>query len=102
MQILPIGSVHVQMVAEKIKVLNTLDHEFNTLTRQLFGTRSTTEISHFAAQGMAIGAMRDRIAARWTWPVPDSVTAVKAVALSSAPTLRTAAKSYLLPVLGLG
>ena len=101
--ILPIWSVHTQMVRAKIEVLLKLDGELNTLTQHLFkGSRNTEDISHSASQVMAIGAMRDRIAARSTWPVPDSVTAIQAVALSASPTLLSAAKSYVLPALGLG
>ena len=100
--VLPIWSVHVQMVQAKIAVLLKLDTELNALTQNLLqGVRNTADVSNSAAQVMAIGAMRDRIAARWTWPVPDSVTAVQAVALSASPTLLSAAKTYLGPMLGL-
>jgi hypothetical protein len=99
--ILPIWPVHRQMLAEKISALDRLDQELHTLTHGLFGARDTADVSRSAAQVMAIGAMRDRVAARWTWPVPDSITAVQVIALSSAPTLLTTAKTYLLPALGL-
>lgn len=101
--ILPIWPVHLQMVRAQIGVLLKLDGELNALTRHLFlDAHDTEDVSYSAAQVMAIGAMRDRIYARWTWPVPDSVTAVQAVALSASPTLLSTAKSYLLPALGLG
>lgn len=104
--ILPIWSVHVQMLQAKIKLLHRLDAELHQLTRPIFAdlnpnpTRNV-KLAEYAAQVQAIGSMRDRIATRWTWPVPDSVTAVQAIAISGAPTLLTVAKTYLGPLLGL-
>ena len=100
--ILPIWSVHVQMLQAKIKLLHRLDAELHQLTRPIFAdTSRNVKLAEYAAQVQAIGSMRDRIAARWTWPVPDSVTAVQAIAISGAPTLLTVAKTYLGPLLGL-
>ena len=102
--ILPIWSVHTQMVQAKIKVLRLLDAEMHTLTRPLFteAEQPRVQLSNFASQVQALGSMRDRVAARWTWPVPDSVTAVQAIALSGAPTILSMAKGYIAPLLGLG
>ncbi len=101
--ILPIWSVHVQMLRAQIKVLRLLDTELHKLTRPMFAENTPTSVglSNFASQVQALGSMRDRIAARWTWPVPDSVTAVQAVAVSGAPALLSVAKSYIGPLLGL-
>jgi hypothetical protein len=101
--ILPIWAVHAQMLKAKIDLLERLDGELNAQTRRFVGGEREPELlAQTAAAVQSLGAMRDRIAARWTWPVPDSVTAVQAVAISGAPTLLSVAKSYLAPLLGLG
>jgi hypothetical protein len=101
--ILPIWAVHAQMLKAKIGLLERLDGELNAQTRRFVtGERAPEVLAQTAAAVQSLGAMRDRIAARWTWPVPDSITAVQAVAISGAPTLLSVAKTYLSPLLGLG
>jgi hypothetical protein len=101
--IVPIWSVHSQMAAAKIKILQRLDAEMNAVTQPLIKNTNAVQpqLAAFATQIQALGAMRDRIAGTWTWPVPNSITAVQALLVSGAPALLSASKSYIGPLLGL-
>ena len=98
--VLPIWSVHRQLRSEKQQMLQQLAAQMNQVTRSLFAQQldKPEHLQSVAASLQTIGSIHERIANIWTWPVPNSITAIQVLLLSTAPTLLNLLKTYILPM----
>ena len=98
--VLPIWSVHRQLRSEKQQMLQQLAAQMNQVTRSLFAQQldKPEHLQSVATSLQTIGSIHERIANIWTWPVPNSITAIQVLLLSTAPTLLNLLKTYILPM----
>lgn len=99
--LLPIWSVHRQLLTEKLTLLQPLNEEMNRIARTLLD-HAADEHQHLeivARSMQTIHTIREQIANVWSWPVPNSVTAIQVLLLSTAPTLLNLLKTYILPLI---
>ena len=100
MLIVPILGAHNQMEKEKQRALAEIDNELMEITKPILapGSQGATELSKLVAPMESLINLRKRIASLWTWPVSSSVSALRAVLLSSLPVWLPFVKNYILPI----
>ncbi|HQW35772.1 MAG TPA: hypothetical protein PLW39_06045 [Thermoflexales bacterium] len=101
MLIVPILGAHNQMEKEKDRALAEIDNELMEVTKPILapGIESRTELSKIAAPMESLISLRKRIASLWTWPVSSSLSAIRAILLSSLPVWLPFIKNYIWPIL---
>lgn len=101
MLIVPILGTHSQMEKEKDRALAEIDIELMEVTKPIFapGAQPVSGLTQISGPMESLIALRKRVSSLWTWPVSSSISAIRAIVLSSLPVWLPFIKNYLWPIL---